>query len=103
MKSGWDEGRGNVERRSTAVETCDAYPRESELQPSKMADVRTRMLSMGEYDESRDRGGRTWACYIVVIKDDIDVLEAGRGGGLEKARSEERAEEALGDVREGDG
>ena len=37
----------------------------------------------------------TWAGYVAVIKDDVDVLQARGVARLEKARGEEGAEEAL--------
>ena len=40
-------------------------------------------------------GRGTWTSYVAVVEDDVDMLDARGVGGLEKARCEERAEEAL--------
>lgn len=40
-------------------------------------------------------GRGTWASYVAVVEDDVNMLGARGVGGLEKARCEERGEEAL--------
>lgn len=68
-----------------------------------MIDTHTRMLLMvvskliGKMD-----GKHTCACYVAVIEDDVNVLEARGGRRFDKACSEERAEETLGGVGEGE-
>lgn len=53
---------------------------ESQLQSENVMETRTRTLSINddERDERNDKGRCTWARYVAVIEDDIDMLEAGR-------------------------